>query len=77
MLDGASRSIGKRQGLTDRQVEVLALLARGYTVSAAASALYLSENTVRTHAKKIYATLGIHSKQELIELVAEAAVRIR
>lgn len=77
VLDGASRSIGKRQGLTDRQVEVLALLARGYTVSAAASALYLSENTVRTHAKKIYATLGIHSKQELIELVAEAAVRIR
>ena len=72
----ASRMIGKQKGLTDRQIEVLALLARGYTVSAAAAALYLSENTVRTHAKKIYAALGIHSKQELIELVAEAAERV-
>lgn len=72
----ASRMIGEQQGLTERQIEVLALLARGYTVSAAAAALYLSENTVRTHAKKIYAALDIHSKQELIELVAEAAERV-
>ena len=58
-------------GLSERQTEVLALLARGYTLPAIASALYLSENTVRTHTKKIYAALDVHSKQELIERVSK------
>ncbi|MDO5358305.1 MAG: helix-turn-helix transcriptional regulator [Slackia faecicanis] len=72
-IGAAARKIGQSSGLTERQIEVFILLAHGYTIPAAASAMYLSENTVRTHAKKIYAALGIHSKQELIELVAEAA----
>ncbi len=72
-IDATARAVGEQAGLTERQIEVLALLARGYTIPAAASALYLSENTVRTHSKRIYAALGIHSKQELIELVADRA----
>lgn len=69
----AARAIGAEKGLTERQLEVLALLARGYTVSAIASTLFLSENTVRTHAKRIYSALDVHSKQELIELVVQAS----
>lgn len=69
----AAKTLGQSLGLTERQIQVFVLLAHGYTIPAAASAMYLSENTVRTHAKKIYAALGIHSKQELIELVAQAA----
>lgn len=75
-IGAAAKTLGQSLGLTERQVEVFVLLAHGYTIPAAASALYLSENTVRTHAKKVYAALGIHSKQELIELVAEAAGRV-
>ena len=39
-----------------------------YDIPTIAKKLYVSENTVRTHAKKIYATLEVHSKQEIIEL---------
>ena len=34
-----------------------------------AEELVISENTVRTHAKRIYAKLDIHKKQDLIDLV--------
>ena len=66
-----TRALAAQVGLSERQTEVLALLARGYTLPAIASALYLSENTVRTHTKKIYAALDVHSKQELIERVSK------
>ncbi|MBS6941684.1 MAG: hypothetical protein KH142_09530, partial [Slackia piriformis] len=29
----------------------------------------LSTNTIRSHSKTLYAKLGVHSKQELIDLV--------
>lgn len=45
------------------------LIARGDTVVRIAEQLEVSENTVRTHAKRIYAKLDIHSKQELSDLV--------
>lgn len=32
---------------------------------------FVSESTVKTHIKSIYAKLGIHSKQELIALIAD------
>ncbi|OUO91118.1 helix-turn-helix transcriptional regulator [Gordonibacter sp. An230] len=57
--------------LSRRQTEVLTLLAHGYDIRTVARKLYVSENTVRTHAKKIYTTLNVHSKQEIIELSNE------
>lgn len=55
--------------LSTRQAEVLSLLARGRDVPYIASTLYLSPNTVRSYRKNLYAALGIHGKQELIDLV--------
>ena len=45
------------------------LIARGNTVSRIAEELVVSENTIRTHSKRIYAKLGIHKKQELLDLI--------
>lgn len=36
--------------------------------------LVVSENTVRTHSKRIYTKLDIHKKQELIDLLEEVDV---
>lgn len=58
----------KEHGLSAREVEVAELLMRGNRVSAIASRLYISENTVRGHAKNIYRKLGVHNRQELIDL---------
>lgn len=57
--------------LSARETEVMEHIARGDTVPRIASELEVSENTVRTHAKRIYTKLGIHSKQELGDLIAQ------
>lgn len=55
--------------LSNREAEVMELLVRGNTVAHIAEELVVSENTIRTHSKRIYAKLAIHKRQELIDLV--------
>lgn len=55
--------------LSAREAEVMELIARGYTVSRIAEMLVVSENTIRTHSKRIYAKLNVHKKQELRDLL--------
>jgi DNA-binding NarL/FixJ family response regulator len=45
--------------LSDREVEVLGLVARGATNREAARQLFISEATVKTHLLHIYAKLGV------------------
>ena len=49
--------------LSARETEVMELIARGNTVARIAEDLVVSENTIRTHSKRIYAKLAIHKKQ--------------
>lgn len=49
-------------GLTDREVEVLRLAARGFNRRETASKLSVSESTVRTHLEHIYAKIGVSSR---------------
>ena len=55
--------------LSNRETEVMELLVRGNTVAHIAEDLVVSENTIRTHSKRIYAKLDVHKRQELIDLV--------
>lgn len=55
--------------LSAREAEVMELIARGNTVARIAEVLVVSENTVRTHSKRIYTKLDVHKKQELRDLV--------
>ncbi|HJF66610.1 MAG TPA: LuxR C-terminal-related transcriptional regulator, partial [Slackia equolifaciens] len=59
----------EESGLSAREAEIMEYLALGRSVPYIAEALYISENTVRTHCKSIYRKLGIHSKSELMDLV--------
>ena len=63
------RKLAERYGLSSRETEVAELIARGYTGPAIAEALFISENTMRTHNRRIYAKLGVHKKQELLTLL--------
>jgi len=56
-------------GLTGREREILGYLARGRSLPYIREELVLSKNTVETHTKNLYRKLGIHSRQELIDLV--------
>ena len=55
--------------LSERETEVMELIARGNTVARIAEELVVTENTIRTHSKRIYAKLDIHKKQELLDLI--------
>ena len=50
---------------------VLQLLCKGRSKSYIAESLFISENTVRSHSKHIYAKLDVHSKQEILDLIAQ------
>lgn len=60
-------------GLSEREGEVLGLLYRGNTQKKIAERLFLSVSSVQTYAKSLYRKLGVHSRQELIDMVNEAA----
>lgn len=53
--------------LTLREIEVLQLLAKGYTNRQIAEQLSLSPRTVEGHRANISAKLGLHSRVELVE----------
>ena len=55
--------------LSRRESDVFGLIARGRSIPYVAGALAISENTVRSHVRRIYDKFGVHSKQELLDLV--------
>jgi DNA-binding NarL/FixJ family response regulator len=52
------------EGLTEREEQVLALLAKGHSYKEIADLLTISFETVRTHIRSIYEKLHVHSRTE-------------
>lgn len=63
--------LAQMHALTARETEVLTLIAQRKTRSEIEQELFLSQNTVKTHVRHIYAKLGIHSKSDVYELVGQ------
>lgn len=74
-LEEACERIARERGLTAREADILPLLARGHSAQVVAAERSISKGTVQTHIKHIYAKLGLHNQQELIELVERAMGR--
>ncbi|WP_175476898.1 helix-turn-helix transcriptional regulator [Ruania alba] len=51
---------------TDRERQVLSALDAGLSVEAIAALLYVSVNTVKSHLRAIYVTLGVHNRVEAV-----------
>ena len=58
----------RREELTEREREVLALVAEGLTNAAIAEQLVVSVHTVRNHIANLSAKLGAHSKLEALSI---------
>ena len=56
-------------GLTEREIEILSMYASGRSAVYIAEELYLSNYTVKTHLRRSYAKLGVHTRQELLDMV--------
>ena len=57
---------GPPDGLSQREVEVLRMIALGYTNATTAEKLFLSVRTVETHRAHIQQKLGLGSRSELV-----------
>lgn len=57
---------------TKRESEITALLLKGKTYRMISAELHVSENTIKTHVKNIYAKSGVQSKAELANILLEA-----
>lgn len=65
--------MGKQFLLSEREVEVLALYALGFTQKKVAEELYITQSTAHEHIKRIYAKTGMHSRQEIIDYIKQYA----
>jgi DNA-binding NarL/FixJ family response regulator len=63
-LDASSRPSVRVVDLSDRESEVLALIAKGLTNAQIAEELYLSIETVKTYVKRLYAKLDVHNRAQ-------------
>ncbi|MBE1502720.1 DNA-binding NarL/FixJ family response regulator [Amycolatopsis lexingtonensis] len=72
----ASRLLGRmrepaREPLSQRELEVLTLVARGSTNKEAAKKLFISEATVKTHLIHVYAKLGVNDRAAAVAVAFE------
>ena len=63
------------EGLSEREAEVLRLLATDLSGPEIAGALYISVNTLRTHTKRIYTKLGVNTRLAAVRRAAALGVR--
>ncbi len=55
-------------GLTRRELEILELIAAGLSTREIAGRLFVSENTVKTHASRVFDKLGARRRTQAVQL---------
>lgn len=69
----AVQGLAREYGLTFRESQILGYAFKGYSLQRVAQMDTVSINTVKSHWKNLYRKLGVHTRQELIDLVERSA----
>jgi LuxR family maltose regulon positive regulatory protein len=72
-LEGRPRSVGLPE-LTEREMAVLRLLRGTLSLREIGQELYVSPNTIKTHAQAIYRKLGVSTRHDAIERGRESGI---
>lgn len=67
LSQGASDEDRSYQQLSNRELEILQLLAKGFTNKEISERIFLSVKTVEAHRSKIYQKLGLKSRADLVD----------
>jgi len=70
--DGADQPLA--DPLTDREIEILGLVADGLSNREIAGQLYLSPGTVKWYLSQIYGKLGVRSRTQAVAQARELAI---
>ena len=70
-IDEALRWPGREIGLTERESELLSLLSTGMTNRELGSHLYVSENTIKTQLRSLYAKLDVRNRAQAASLAGQ------
>ena len=71
-FEDKARAVALGSSLSERETQIMLLFAQGRSAVFIGELIFISANTVRTHIKHIYSKLGVHSRQELINLIEQA-----
>jgi DNA-binding CsgD family transcriptional regulator len=67
-IDDRITLLAEEHGIYGRGEEILRLLVKGRTGVRIEQELYISKGTVNTYLRKLYQRLGVHTRQELIDM---------
>jgi DNA-binding CsgD family transcriptional regulator len=70
-------ALSANAGLSTREHQVFVRLVRGHTIKSIAETFTLSTSTIKSQISSIYSKLGVHSRQELINLVEKQLHKTR
>lgn len=76
-LEERCARVAREFDLTRREEAILGLLLEGKTRPEVAEALFVSENTVKTHIRNLYKKMGVSGKAELARVVGDRCAETR
>jgi DNA-binding NarL/FixJ family response regulator len=68
--------LGSRQEspVTRRQMDVLQLMAKGYSNKQIAASLFLTEHTVKAHVSALFVTLAANNRTECVQIAQRQGI---
>jgi DNA-binding NarL/FixJ family response regulator len=77
MIDPSVSTVAAERGLSAREVEVLTLVACGYSTGSIAAELFVSPNTVRVHVRNILGKLRVRTRAHAVAIaIVTGLIRI-
>lgn len=74
-LESRCEAIVEQYGLSSREAEILPFALKGRTSERISQELFISKSTVDTHLRRIYNKVGVHSRQELIDVSENNSIK--
>lgn len=73
-IERRCREFAEANGLTTRELEVLMLVARGFSSREVQDRLFIAEGTFKTHMRHIYEKSGVRGQKRLRQVLGEDAI---